>query len=145
MKEDRMYDVTRWLVALVAVVLPLSILIMVSALFGYNYPGREWTRFLLFASWIAWAISLTAGVINLIGFSLAEPLAGVKKAEAGSDEPPSESPEDTLPEESVGEFLEETSLRMSSSLLVSQAAFFLGGAFIYIAFCCWMILPSIGV
>ncbi|MFW6113976.1 MAG: hypothetical protein ACOC78_03535 [Actinomycetota bacterium] len=143
MKENRMYDTSRWLVALAAVVIPLSIIIMVSG-FSYNYTGRQWTRYLLLAALIAWVLSLAAGVINLIGFSTAEPPdLGQEKPAGGFGE--EKAPAEGMLEEAVESTGKQSSQKMGASLLVAQAAFFLGGAFVYVAFCCWMILPQIAL
>ena len=144
MEEERIYQVSKWLLALVAVIIPLSILILISALFAANYPAREWTRFLLFAAWMCWTISLIAGVVNIVGFFFTEE-SGIQEGQ----------PVDEVEEkqEEIGEAGQEgkkavegeknSSALWSASLMGAQSAFFMTGVLLYVAFCAYMVLPSI--
>ena len=146
MEEERIYQVSKWLLALVSVIIPLSILILISALFAANYPAREWTRFLLFAAWMCWTISLIAGVVNIVGFFFTEE-SGIQEGQ----------PVDEVEEkqEEIGEAGQEgkkavegekdSSALWSASLMGAQAAFFMTGVLLYVAFCAYMVLPSIAV
>jgi hypothetical protein len=144
LEEDRIYQVSRWLLALVAVIIPLSILILISALFAANYPAREWTRFLLFAAWMCWTISLIAGVVNIVGFFFSEE-TGIQQATPfdevmeKQEEMDKASEEEKKAEEKKGD----SSALWSASLMGAQAAFFMTGVLLYVAFCAYMVLPSI--
>lgn len=144
MEEERIYQFSKWLLALVSVIIPLSILILISALFAANYPAREWTRFLLFAAWMCWTISMVAGVVNIVGFFFTEE-SGIKEQKPAEEE--KEKQEETE-EIGQGEKVEveaekDSSAVWSASLMGAQAAFFMTGILLYVAFCAYMVLPSI--
>jgi hypothetical protein len=144
LEEERIYQVSKWLLALVAVIIPLSILILISALFAANYPAREWTRFLLFAAWMCWTISLIAGVVNIVGFFFTEesgiqegqPIDEVEEKQEEIGEAGQEEKKEVEPEKN-------SSALWSASLMGAQAAFFMTGVLLYVAFCAYMVLPSI--
>jgi hypothetical protein len=147
LEEERIYQVSKWLLALVSVIIPLSILILISALFAANYPAREWTRFLLFAAWMCWTISLIAGVVNIVGFFFAE-TSGIKEGQPVGEEgdkveglEPSEST--VVEKEEIEKKEKDSSALWSASLMGAQAAFFMTGVLLYVAFCAYMVLPSI--
>lgn len=146
MKEERIYQVSRWLLALAAVIIPLSIFVLISGPFSANYLARQWTRYMLFASWICWAISLIAGIVNIVGFFFTE-TSGIKEGQPAGDErdkveEPEYAEEAPAPEKEGKEKKEEESSAMwSASLMGAQAAFFMTGVLLYVAFCAYMLLP----
>ena len=144
MEEERIYQVSKWLLALVAVIIPLSILILISALFAANYPAREWTRFLLFAAWMCWTISLIAGVVNIVGFFFTEE-SGIQEGQPVDEveEKQEEIGEAGQEEKKAVEGEKNSSALWSASLMGAQAAFFMTGVLLYVAFCAYMVLPSI--
>jgi len=144
LEEERIYQVSKWLLALVAVIIPLSILILISALFAANYPAREWTRFLLFAAWMCWTISLIAGVVNIVGFFFTEE-SGIQEGQPVDEveEKQEEIGEAGQEEKKAVEGEKNSSALWSASLMGAQAAFFMTGVLLYVAFCAYMVLPSI--
>ena len=144
MKEERIYQVSRWLLALAAVIIPLSIFVLISGPFSANYLTRQWTRYMLFASWICWTISLIAGIVNILGFFFTE-TSGIKEGQSaggedeGIGEP--ESVEKAPVAEKEGKGDKESSALWSASLMGAQAAFFMTGVLLYVAFCAYMLLP----
>jgi len=152
LEEERIYQVSKWLLALVSVIIPLSILILISALFAANYPAREWTRFLLFAAWMCWTISLIAGVVNIVGFFFTEesgiqegqPVDEVEERQEEIGKIGNEEQEE--PKADIGKTdksKKDSSALWSASLMGAQAAFFMTGVLLYVAFCAYMVLPSI--
>ena len=137
--EDRLNGVSRWLVALTVVFIPLSIFILISGPWSANYGTNQWTRYLLFASWILLTLSLIAGVANLIAPPLEE--------ENGKGEIPMVKEEtDTEEEEkekTVTEVQTKRRMNMEYSLLMAQATTFLLGIIIYVVYISWMVLPEI--
>lgn len=144
MEEERIYQVSKWLLALVTVIIPLSILILISALFAANYPAREWTRFILFAAWMCWTISLIAGVVNIVGFFFTE-TSGIKEGQPVNEveEKQEETGKIGQEEQKAVEGKKDSSALWSASLMGAQAAFFMTGVLLYVAFCAYMVLPSI--
>jgi len=144
LKEERIYQVSRWLLALAAVIIPLSILVLISGPFSANYLARQWTRYMLCASWICWTISLIAGIVNILGFFFTE-TSGIKEGQSaggedeGMGEP--ESVEEAPVAEKEGKGDKESSALWSASLMGAQAAFFMTGVLLYVAFCAYMLLP----
>jgi hypothetical protein len=153
LEEERIYQVSKWLLALVTVIIPLSILILVSALFAANYPAREWTRFLLFAAWMCWTISMIAGVVNIVGFFFTEesgiqegqPVDEVEEKQEETGKMGQEEQEAHEKQEDRKEVkaAKDSSALWSASLMGAQAAFFMTGVLLYVAFCAYMVLPSI--
>ena len=153
MEEERIYQVSKWMLALVAVVIPLSILILISATFGANYLERQWTRYLLFAAWMCWSISLISGVVNIVGFFFSEesgiqegqPVDEVERREGEIGKIAYEEQKEQEEREArrKAKSKKDSSALWSASLMGAQAAFFMTGALLYVAFCAYMILPVI--
>ncbi len=140
--EDRISVISRWFVALTVVFIPLSILVLISGSWGANFLSSQWTRYLLFASWVALTVSLVVGAGNTVVF-MAEDKEEEKGAEpASSDEGAEEEAEDRerapAPKARNGK-----SSSMSYNLLLVQVATFLVGVVLYVAFISWMLLPRI--
>ncbi len=146
--EDRFFGVSRWLVALTVMFIPISVLILVSGVWGYNVQLglNQWTRYLLFVSWILLTISLIAGISNLISPPFEEgaeeedkPLVA-NKAEKAADEEGGE--DEDKPAEIVKK---KRNLNVGYALLLTQAGTFLLGVIIYVVYISWMILPYIKI
>jgi hypothetical protein len=144
--EDRFYGVSRWLVALTVVFIPLSVIMLVSGVWGYNVQLglNQWTRYLLFVSWVLLTISLIAGISNLITPPLEEEAEGkagsqtamkAEKDEEGGDD-------DDKPVEEVNK---KRNLNVGYALLLTQAGTFLMGVIVYVVYISWMILPYINI
>ena len=134
--EDRIGLVSRWFVAIAVVFIPLSILVLISGSWGANFLSSQWTRYLLFASWVALTVSLVVGAGNTVVF-MAESPRMVARGEdpEGEKEGGEETP---VPSASRGK-----SSNMSYNLLLVQVASFLVGVVLYVAFISWMLLPKI--
>ena len=143
--EDRINLLSRWFVALTVVFIPLSILVLISGSWGANFLSSQWTRYLLFASWVALTVSLVVGAGNSVVFMAEE--KGKGAGPAGREREPEEREGE---EEAVPDVAGDTdapsrggSLGMSYNLLLVQVATFLVGVVLYVAFISWMLLPKI--
>ncbi len=141
--EDRIGLVSRWFVALTVVFIPLSILVLISGSWGANFLSSQWTRYLLFASWVALTVSLVVGAGNTVAFMAVD---GGKEGEAGPLSPGEdgggEGESDERDREAFG-VREKKSSSMSYNLLLVQVGTFLVGVVLYVAFISWMLLPKI--
>lgn len=149
-KEEKVNDKTsaaaRWLTALAVVFVPLSIIILISGSWLANFTSNQWTRHLLFASWISLTLSVILGVVNMVGqpegrASLSEERmddkgCGEKARDQGAEG--SEAAPDFPP------FSGKT-YTMEQILLLIQATTFILGLFLYVAFISWMVLPKINL
>lgn len=138
--EDRYNVISRWLVALTVVFIPLSLMTLITGTWGANYIDAQWTRYLLFASWIALTLSLIVGAGNMLTFMAESSVRSKVKATAVIDVSTEEGEEEII--ETVEE---ETSSTMSSGLLLAQISTFILGIILYVAFISWMLLPEIVV
>jgi ABC-type transporter Mla maintaining outer membrane lipid asymmetry permease subunit MlaE len=134
--EDRYNVISRWLVALTVVFIPLSLMTLITGTWGANYIDAQWTRYLLFASWIALTLSLIVGAGNMLTF-MADTSGRAKKKAAALDVPTEEQ------EEIVESVEEEASSSMGASLVLVQVSTFLLGMILYVTFISWMLLPEI--
>lgn len=140
--EDRIGLVSRWFVALTAVFIPLSILVLISGSWGANFLSSQWTRYLLFASWVALTVSLVVGAGNTVAFMAVdgekeEGTGSLSPGEGGGGEGESEGLART------SGVRKENSSNMSYNLLLVQVGTFLVGVVLYVAFISWMLLPKI--
>ena len=138
--EERLNVASRWLVALTAVIVPLTVIVLISAPWGlnYQYDVGQWTKYMLFAAWILFALSLGAGVSVLVS-----PPAG----ESGGEQ---EAPADAVEGEPGEEGEEEKekpagpeakpAFNFDYALLLSQATCFMLGMILYVVYLSWMIL-----
>lgn len=147
--EERGSRAAQWLTALSVVYVPLSIIILLSGSWMVNFSSNQWTRYLLFASWVSMVVSAVFGVFNMI--SLPAELRGrpvgrrLEKGEPGSEEGEREEPmEGPCSAVSAPGATEPVSPR-AQGLLLAQATAFLLGLFLYMAFISWMILPEIAL
>ncbi|NPV58232.1 MAG: hypothetical protein HPY75_01050 [Actinobacteria bacterium] len=141
--EDRIGLVSRWFVALTVVFIPLSILVLISGSWGANFLSSQWTRYLLFASWVALTVSLVVGAGNTVVFMAEDKEEDEKspRVVARGEDPEGEKEggeETPAPSASRGK-----SSNMSYNLLLVQVATFLVGVVLYVAFISWMLLPKI--
>lgn len=148
MREERIFHVSRWLSALALVFIPLSIVVLISVVFAYNYPDRQWIRYLLLFSWISTAVSALVGIINMVGMSLSD-----VEGEGAEDQKEVDRRQEeelmVIPERQGGSQVDKDENRGSGSYqesLVFIQAFTLGvGIALYVAFLCWILLPGIKV
>ncbi|MBC7252418.1 MAG: hypothetical protein H5T72_00410 [Actinobacteria bacterium] len=147
----------RWLTALAVMFIPLSIVILISGSWMANFMSNQWTRYLLFASWISLTLSVVLGVVNMAGLSGEESRAsdiGVSRGLAGEVGGPAtgggegEAGEERRGETASGSIpsgMEREGYGVEQALMLGQASAFLLGLFLYVAFISWMILPKISM
>lgn len=150
MMEERGSRAAQWLTALSVIYVPLSIIILLSGSWMVNFSSNQWTRYLLFASWVAMVVSTVLGVFNMISLPAErrERPAGrrLEGGEPGGEEEGERERSAEVPHPAVSatEAAEPVSPRVQG-LLLAQAAAFLLGLFLYMAFISWMILPEIAL
>ena len=137
--EEKSNVVSRWLLALTVLFIPLSLMSLITGTWGANYIDAQWTRYLLFASWIALTLSLIVGAGNMLTF-MADGSGKVKKKSVAAAGMSGEGEEEEIVEEIVEE---ETASTMSGGLLLAQVSTFMLGVILYVAFISWMLLPEI--
>ena len=141
--EERFNVVSRWLVALAVLFIPLSVFILISGPWSYNFQvqAHQWTRYLLFVSWILLTLSLVTGIAKLVNPPLEEPGQGHEEpppaAESGKDTEGEEEEEQTVKVKS------KPPIDLGYSLLLGQAASFMLGVLIYVVYISWLILPGV--
>jgi hypothetical protein len=140
--EEKINVVSRWLVALTVIFIPLSIIILVSGSWGANFLDMQWTRYLLFASWIALTLSLIVGAGNMITF-MAVDASPKKKKPTVVNKSNGDEGEDGAEDEKADKPADNPSSSMSYNLMVVQVGTFVIGVILYVAFVSWMILPLI--
>lgn len=148
MNEERLFTVSRWLLALTLIFIPLSIVVLISVVFAYNYPDRQWTRYLLLLSWISSALSFLLGLMNLIGFSMAR--GGENTCEERETEGEDQGEEDFMSSPPSTMAVESLSHprgggHPAGGMLMGQAFTLAVSVILYVAFLCWMLLPGIRV
>ncbi len=138
--EDRINVISRWFVALTVVFIPLSILVLISGSWGANFLSSQWTRYLLFASWVALTVSLVVGAGNTVVFMAEEE---GEEAEPPALDPAPEGEGEGSEKEQASADKRSKAQSMSYNLLLVQVATFLVGVVLYVAFISWMLLPKI--
>lgn len=137
MREDVVNTLSRWLLALAVIFIPLSLIVLITVSFAYNFPDRQWTRYLLFSSWLVLGLSLLAGMANLVNLSF----------EVDYEDKESPKAEIELETDEDGEVVEvltdSKGVDMGAVLMLSQAFTFALGFILYVIFICWMIVPSL--
>ena len=142
--EERINLLSRWFVALTVIFIPLSILVLISGSWGANFLSSQWTRYLLFASWVALTVSLVVGAGNSVVFMAEE--GGKETGPADREREPEEGEDEEYARDIAGDAAAPSrggSLGMSYNLLLVQVATFLVGVALYVAFISWMLLPKI--
>lgn len=137
--EDRSNVVSRWLVALTVVFIPLSIFILISGPWGANYIDLQWTRYLLFASWVSLTLSFIVGIANMVTFPS-------ERSEQVDEVPPPELEEGSEALKEWNARLEKSrknAISSKNALMLAQATTFMLGLILYVAFISWMLLPKI--
>jgi len=136
--DEKLYTASRWLVALAIILVPLSVIAVVSGAWGLNYQfdSAQWTKYLLFASWIFMTLSVLAGMANLISppETELEKIESAVKAEVESEMEGDE--EDVKPSPKPGE----SSFNVGYAFLLGQACTLALGLILYVAYISWMIL-----
>jgi type VI protein secretion system component VasK len=142
--EERYNTVSRWIMALAVLFIPLSIIILVSGPWSYNFQvqAHQWTRWLLFASWVLITLAIIAAIANML--SPAEQAAG-EEAEAGAV-PPGSAESGTVAEaeeESAVVVRPKGKMSMAFSMLMTEAVLFSLGIILYVIYISWLIIPSV--
>ncbi|RJP30218.1 MAG: hypothetical protein C4536_10325 [Actinobacteria bacterium] len=137
--DERLYTASRWLTALAIILVPLSVIAVVSGAWGLNYQfdTAQWTRYLLFASWILLALSVIAGIANLISppeVTLEKPVAPARMEAAGETEGDEEETAKSAPQADKPPF------NVGYAFLLAQACTLALGVVLYVAYISWMIL-----
>ncbi len=137
--DEKLNTASRWLAALAVILIPLSVLAVVSSAWGLNYQFEtaQWTRYLLFASWILLTLSVLAGIANFISppeeeVEDKEAVARAKDEgvmEEGEEESAERSPKTT-----------KKPLNLGYAFLLAQACTLALGLLLYVAYISWMIL-----
>ncbi|MBC7253713.1 MAG: hypothetical protein H5T72_07075 [Actinobacteria bacterium] len=139
--EERLFGAARWLTALAVVFIPLSIIILISGSWLANFTSNQWTRYLLFASWVSLTLSIVLGVVNMVGgageggLAPGEEESGEGEEEDGGEVTPGATSPGTVARGG----------RVEQALVLGQATAFLLGVFLYVAFISWMVLPRISL
>ena len=137
--EEKLNTASRWLLALAVILIPLTVIAIVSGAWGLNYQfdTNQWTRYLLFASWILLTLSVVVGIASII--SPPEPvLADVVTSPAVMGD----ADEDET-EEGAGRpapMKTKPAFNFPYALLLTQACTFAVGMILYVAYMSWMIL-----
>ncbi|WP_287155376.1 hypothetical protein [Candidatus Solincola tengchongensis] len=139
--SEKQFGAARWLTALAVIFIPLSIIILISGSWLANFTSNQWTRYLLFASWVFMTLSTVLGVANMVSGAGEEssPLPDVA-GDAGIGEEEGRESEPLLSSRA-----EPKGQEVEQSLLLGQVSCFLLGLFLYVAFISWMVLPKIGL
>jgi len=137
--DEKLYTASRWLAALAIILIPLSVIAVVSGAWGLNYQfdTAQWTKYLLFASWMLLTLSVLAGIANLISPPEAEleKMETAVKAEAeGEKEGDEEEGTKSVPKP------EKPAFNIGYAFLLAQACTLVLGLILYVAYISWMIL-----
>ena len=141
--EERFSTASRWLTALAVILIPLSVIAIVSGAWGVNYQfnTNQWTSYLLFASWVLLMLSVIAGISNLISPPEREPAKIAAAALAATASETDEEEEEGEEEEGrVPAQKEKAALNFGYALLLAQACTFALGMILYVAYISWMVL-----
>jgi hypothetical protein len=139
--EESYRTVSRWIMALAVIFIPLSIIILVSGPWSYNFQvqANQWIRYLLFISWILITLAIITGIANMLS-PMQDEEAGeaveVKPAitEMAEGEEGGEKPEPVRPK---------SKMSMGFTMLMSQAVLFSLGIILYVVYISWLIVPSV--
>jgi hypothetical protein len=129
--------------ALAVILIPLTAIAIVSGAWGLNYQfnTNQWTRYLLFASWILLAISAVVGTANLISPPELESEKAAAKAQklavAKDDEDEEEKEEGS---ERISSREAKPAFNYAYAFTLTQACSFALGMILYVAYMSWMIL-----
>jgi hypothetical protein len=140
--EEKLNMASRWLLALAVILIPLTVIAVVSGAWGLNYQfnTNQWTRYLLFASWILLAMSAIVGTANLIS----PPELESEKAAAAAKPPTTVSRDEEDEEEEEAERVIKKSdkppFNYAYAFTLTQACSFVLGMVLYVAYMSWMIL-----
>ena len=140
--EEKLETASRWLMALAVILIPLTAIAIVSGAWGVNYQfnTNQWTRYLLFASWILLAVSAVAGTANLIS----PPELESERAAAAMKPVESQSHDEEEEEEEGSEVVvtkeDKAPFNYNYAFTLAQACTFVLGIVLYVAYMSWMIL-----
>jgi hypothetical protein len=137
--DEKLYTASRWLAALAIILIPLSVIAVVSGAWGLNYQfdTAQWTKYLLFASWMLLTLSVLAGIANLISPPETE-LEKIETAVKAEVEGETEDDEEGSAKRSPK--AEKPAFNMGYAFLLAQASTLVLGLVLYVAYISWMIL-----
>jgi hypothetical protein len=143
--EDRFYNVSRWLVAMAVFFIPLSVIILVAGVWSYNVQMglNQWTRYLLFVSWVLMTVSIITGISNLIAPPLEE--KGEETRAVIPEEEEGEGAAEGEKEKPAERPAKKGKINVGYAFLLAQAGTFLLGVVLYVVYVSWMILPYINI
>lgn len=139
--EEKMNLASRWLMALAVLMIPLSVIAIVSGAWGVNYQfdTNQWTNYLVFVSWVLFLLSIVAGIVNVIS----PPELEGEKAETAAPVAEVSGP-DADEEEEVGTTVpakkKKSAFNFAYAMLLTQVFTFSLGMVVYVAYISWMIL-----
>ena len=140
--EEKLNTVSRWLLALAVILIPLTVIAVVSGAWGVNYQfnTNQWTKYLLFASWILLGISAVVGTANLISPPELESEKAAEAAGAAVSGPHDEEEEEAEGLERPARKKERPPFNYVYAFTLTQASSFVLGIVLYVAYVSWMIL-----
>ncbi|MBN2026382.1 MAG: hypothetical protein JW854_06470 [Actinobacteria bacterium] len=137
--DEKLNTASRWLAALAIILIPLSVIAVVSGAWGLNYQfdTAQWTKYLLFASWILLTLSVIAGIANLI----TPPETEMEKIETAVKTEVEGETEDDEEESAKGvPKPEKPAFNLGYAFLLAQATTLALGLLLYVTYISWMIL-----
>ncbi len=143
--EGKYSKASLWLTGLAVLFIPLSIIILFSGPWSYNFQVQtnQWVRYLLFISWIMITLAIIAGIANLISpMAEEEVVEGVKAKhsalEAGEDDTVVEAKEES-------NVMVRPKSKMTATMVtfMSQAILFTLGIILYVVYISWLLLPAV--
>ena len=109
--------------------------------FNYQFDTNQWTRYLLFASWVLMAVSAVVGISSLVS----PPELGSEKGEARVGAPASAADSEAEEEgegetRTAAEGAARPGLNAAYAFTLAQAVTFVLGLMVYVVYTSWLIL-----
>ncbi len=140
--NEKLNTASRWLLALAVILIPLSVIAVVSSAWAVNWQfgTNQWTKYLLFAAWILLSLSVVTGIANLISppemeAAAAEAAAPPPVASASGEEEEVEESAERVPVKKG-----KPAFNLGYAFLLAQACTFALGMIFYVTYISWMIL-----